>query len=125
MRFAHPGLASGAETDTDSKPDAPDPCVVAADEASLRSSKRKDIDLGDIDFAVDDSILPGWVLDLVYGDGSGTSEAPLPGFDDFFSGLPSGFDPLPSVDELGRSKVVAEGSRIINGVGFSFWEFCR
>ena len=116
MRFAHPGLASGAETDSDSEPDAPDPCVVAADEASLRSLKGKDINLGDIDFAVDNSILPGWDLDFVYGDRD---------FDDFFSGLPSGFDPLPSVDELGRSKVVAEGSRIINGVGFSFWEFCR
>ncbi|KAF3562770.1 hypothetical protein DY000_02016328 [Brassica cretica] len=82
---------------------------------SLRSSKGKDIDLGDIDFSVDDSILPGWDPDLVYGDGSGTSEAPLPEFDDFFSGLPSGFDPPPSVDKLGRLKVVAEGSRIING----------
>ncbi|KAF3555394.1 hypothetical protein F2Q69_00012971 [Brassica cretica] len=29
--------------------------------------------------------------------------------------LPSSFDPPLSVDELGRSKVVAEGSRIING----------
>ncbi|KAF2536516.1 hypothetical protein F2Q68_00021212 [Brassica cretica] len=106
LRFAHPGLALGAETDSDSEPDAPDPCVVAADEASLRSLKGKHINLGDIDFAVDDSILPGWDLDFVYGDRD---------FDDFFSGLPSGFDPLPSVDELGRSKVVAEGSRIING----------
>uniref|UniRef100_A0A0D2ZPS2 Uncharacterized protein n=1 Tax=Brassica oleracea var. oleracea TaxID=109376 RepID=A0A0D2ZPS2_BRAOL len=115
LRFAHPGLASGAETDSDSEPDALDPGVVSADEASLRSSKGKDIDLGDIDFSMDDSILPGWDPDLVYGDGSGTIEAPLPDFDDFFSGLPSGFDPHPSVDELGRSKVVAEGSRIING----------
>ncbi|KAF3503288.1 hypothetical protein F2Q69_00043164 [Brassica cretica] len=106
MRFAHPGHASGAETDSDSEPGAPDPCVVAADEASLRSLKGKDINLGDIDFAVDDSILPGWDLDFVYGDRD---------FDDFFSGLPSGFDPLPSVDEQGRSKVVAEGSCIING----------
>ncbi|KAF3502852.1 hypothetical protein F2Q69_00043167 [Brassica cretica] len=75
----------------------------------------KEINLGDIDFSVDDSILPGLDQDLVYCDGSGTSEAPLPDFDDFFSGLPSGFDPPLSVDELGRSKVVAEGSRIING----------
>ena len=120
LRFAHPGLASGAETDSDSEPDALDPCVVSADEASLRSSKGKDIDLGDIDFFVDDSILLGWDPDLVYGDGIGTIEAPLPDFDDFFSGLPSGFDPPPSVDELERSKVVAEGSLIINGVGFFF-----
>ena len=118
LRLAHPGLASAAETDSDSEPDAPG-------ETGLSSSKGKDIDLGDIDFSVDDSTLLGWDPNLVYGDGSGTSEAPLSDFDDFFSGLPSGFDPLPSVDELGRSKVVAEGSRIINGVGFSFWEFCR
>ncbi|KAF2539039.1 hypothetical protein F2Q68_00021242 [Brassica cretica] len=71
---------------------------------SLRSSKGKDIDLCDIDFSVDDSILSGWDPDLVYGDGGGTSEAPLPEF-----------DPPPSVDKLGRLKVVAEGSRIING----------
>ncbi|KAF3489502.1 hypothetical protein F2Q69_00054338 [Brassica cretica] len=92
----------------DSKPDAPG-------ETGLSSSKGKDIDLGDIDFSVDESILPGWDPDLAYGNGSGTSDAPLPDFDDFFSGLPSGFDPPPSMDETGRSKVVAEGSRIING----------
>ena len=86
----------------------------------MRSLEGKEIDLGDIDFSVDDSILPGLDQDLIYGDGSGTSGAPLPYFDDFFSGLPSGFDPPLSVDELGRSKVVAEGSRIINGVSFFF-----
>uniref|UniRef100_A0A0D3CFB9 Uncharacterized protein n=1 Tax=Brassica oleracea var. oleracea TaxID=109376 RepID=A0A0D3CFB9_BRAOL len=79
------------------------------------SPKGKGIDLGDIDFSVDDSILPGWDPDLAYGDSSGTSEAPIPDFDDFFSGLPSCFDPPSSVDEMGRSKIVAEGSRIING----------
>ncbi|KAF3495794.1 hypothetical protein DY000_02052692 [Brassica cretica] len=46
---------------------------------------------------------------------SGTSEAPILDFDDFFAGLPSCFDHPSSVDELGRSKIVAEGSRIING----------
>ncbi|KAF3490337.1 hypothetical protein F2Q69_00052490 [Brassica cretica] len=81
----------------------------------LRFSKGKDIDLGDIDFSVDDSILPVWDLDLAYGDGSGTSDAPLPDFDGFFSGLPSGFDPPPSMDETGRSRIVVEGSHIING----------
>ncbi|KAF2533292.1 hypothetical protein F2Q70_00030827 [Brassica cretica] len=108
LRLAHPGLASAAETDSDSEPDAPG-------ETGLSSSKGKDIDLGDIDFSVDESILPGWDPDLAYGNGSGTSDAPLPDFDDFFSGLPSGFDPPPSMDETGRSKVVAEGSRTING----------
>ncbi|KAF3570237.1 hypothetical protein F2Q69_00058719 [Brassica cretica] len=44
-----------------------------------------------------------------------TIEAPIPDFDDFFAGLPSCFDHPSSVDELGRSKIVAEGSRIING----------
>ncbi|KAF3510423.1 hypothetical protein F2Q69_00006437 [Brassica cretica] len=75
----------------------------------------KGIDLGDIEFLVDDSILPGWDPDLVYGDGSGSSEVPIPDFDEFFAGLPSSFDPPSSVDGFGRSKVVAEGSRIING----------
>ncbi|KAF2553534.1 hypothetical protein F2Q68_00035214 [Brassica cretica] len=50
------------------------------------------------------SILPGWDLDLAYGNGSGTSDAHLPDFEDFFSGLPSGFDPPPSMEETGRSK---------------------
>ncbi|KAF2575839.1 hypothetical protein F2Q70_00002970 [Brassica cretica] len=98
-----------------SESDGPDPCAVPAGKANVRSSKGKDIDLGDIESSVDDSILPGWDPDLAYGDGSGTSEVHIPDFDDFFAGLPSSFDPLPPVDESGRSKVVAEGSRIING----------
>ncbi|KAF2535782.1 hypothetical protein F2Q68_00020996 [Brassica cretica] len=89
--------------------------IIPAEEANARSLKGKDIDLDDIDISVDDSILPGWDPDLAYGDGSGTSEAPIPDFDDFFAGLPSSFDPPSSVDKLGRSKVVVEGSRIING----------
>ncbi|KAF3540973.1 hypothetical protein F2Q69_00020398 [Brassica cretica] len=47
--------------------------------------------------------------------GSGTSEVPIPDFDDFFAGLPSGFDAPPATSESGRPKVVAERSRIING----------
>ncbi|KAF2571590.1 hypothetical protein F2Q70_00002968 [Brassica cretica] len=105
----------GVETCSGYEPDGPNPCAVSAGETKVRSSKGKDIDLGDIEFSVDDSILPGWDPDLAYGDGSGTSEVPIPDFDDFFVGLPSGFDPPPPVDESGRSKVVAEGSRIING----------
>ncbi|KAF2557781.1 hypothetical protein F2Q68_00016159 [Brassica cretica] len=103
----------------DSESDGPAPCDVPAEEANARSSKGKDIDLGDLGFSMDYSILPGRDLDLAYGDGSGTSEVPIPDFDDFFAGLPSSFDPPSSVDELGRSKVVAEGSRIING-GLNF-----
>uniref|UniRef100_A0A0D3D2G1 Uncharacterized protein n=1 Tax=Brassica oleracea var. oleracea TaxID=109376 RepID=A0A0D3D2G1_BRAOL len=45
----------------------------------------------------------------------GTSEVHIPDFDDFFAGLPVSFDPPSPVDELGRSKIVAEGSRIFNG----------
>ncbi|KAF3535167.1 hypothetical protein F2Q69_00023069 [Brassica cretica] len=86
-----------------------------AEETNVRSSKGKGIELGDMEFSVDDSILPGWDPNLAYGDGSGSSEVLLPDFDEFFAGLPSSFDPPSSKDELGRSKVVAEGSRIING----------
>ncbi|KAF3498117.1 hypothetical protein DY000_02053179 [Brassica cretica] len=103
------------ETDSDSESDDPASRDVPAGETNVRSSKGKGIDLGDIEFSVDDSILLGWDPDLAYGDGSGSSEVPIPDFDEFFAGLPSSFDPPSSKDELGRSKVVAEGSRIING----------
>ena len=45
------------------------------------------------------------------GDGSGTSEAPLP--DDFFANLPPGFTTPASLDDASRREVVAEGSRLI------------
>ncbi|KAF3557389.1 hypothetical protein F2Q69_00013784 [Brassica cretica] len=115
LRLVCPDFEGGVETDSDSGFDGPAPCHVPAEEANVRSSKGKDIDLGDIDFSLYDSILPGWDPDLAYGDGSGTSEVAIPDFDDFFAGLPSSFDPPSSVDELGRSKVIAEGSCIING----------
>uniref|UniRef100_A0A0D3DM11 Uncharacterized protein n=1 Tax=Brassica oleracea var. oleracea TaxID=109376 RepID=A0A0D3DM11_BRAOL len=57
----------------------------------------------------------GWDPNLAFGDGSGTSEVPIPDFDDFFTGLPSGFDAPPATSESGRPKIIAEGSRIING----------
>ncbi|KAF2588337.1 hypothetical protein F2Q70_00038232 [Brassica cretica] len=114
-RIVRSNFEVGVETDSDSESDGPAPCDVPAEEANARSSKGKDIDLGDIEFSMDDSILPGWDPDLAYGDGSGTSEVPIPDFDDFFAGLPASFNPPLSVDELGRSKVVAEGSHIING----------
>ncbi|KAF3565118.1 hypothetical protein DY000_02016140 [Brassica cretica] len=115
LRIARPDFEGGVESNSDSESDGPAPCDVPAEEANARSSKGKDVDLGYIEFSMDDSILPGWYLDLAYGDGSGTSEVPIPDFDSFFVALPSSFDPFTSVDELGRSKVVAEGSRIING----------
>uniref|UniRef100_A0A0D2ZPY9 Uncharacterized protein n=1 Tax=Brassica oleracea var. oleracea TaxID=109376 RepID=A0A0D2ZPY9_BRAOL len=58
----------------------------------------------------------GWDPNLAFGDGSGTSEVPIPDFDDFFAGLLSGFDAPQATSESGRQKVVAKGSRIINGV---------
>uniref|UniRef100_A0A0D2ZT20 Uncharacterized protein n=1 Tax=Brassica oleracea var. oleracea TaxID=109376 RepID=A0A0D2ZT20_BRAOL len=58
----------------------------------LSSLKGKDIDLGDLEFSVDDCMLPGWDPNLAFGNGSGTSEVPILDFDDFFAGLPSGFD---------------------------------
>uniref|UniRef100_A0A0D2ZR15 Uncharacterized protein n=1 Tax=Brassica oleracea var. oleracea TaxID=109376 RepID=A0A0D2ZR15_BRAOL len=115
LRLVHPDLGVGVEADNDSESDDPAPCDVPAEETNVRPSKGKGIDLGDIEFSIDDSILPRWDPDLAYGDGSGSSEVPIPDFDEFFAGLPSSFDPPSSVDELGRSKVVAEGSHIING----------
>ncbi|KAL0702230.1 hypothetical protein Bca4012_058352 [Brassica carinata] len=54
---------------------------------------------------------------LPYGDGSGTSKVPFPNgeFDAFLTGLPPSCDLPPPVDILERSKVVSEGSRLING----------
>ncbi|KAF3516212.1 hypothetical protein DY000_02060991 [Brassica cretica] len=62
-----------------------------------------------------DLLRNGWDPNLAFGDGSGTSEVPIHDFDDFFAGLPSGFDAPQASSESGRPKVVAEGSRIING----------
>ncbi|KAG2255838.1 hypothetical protein Bca52824_075132 [Brassica carinata] len=64
---------------------------------------------------MDDSMLPGWDPNLVYGDRSGSSEVPIPDFDDFFADLPPGFDAPPPTKESARPRVVAEGSHIING----------
>ena len=115
LRLVHPILGKGVQANSDSDPDDLAPRDVPAEEANVRSSTGKGIDLGGIEFSVDDSILPGWDPDLAFGDGSGSREAPNPDFEDLFAGLPSSFDPPPSVVEMGRSKVVAEGSRIING----------
>uniref|UniRef100_M4F075 Uncharacterized protein n=1 Tax=Brassica campestris TaxID=3711 RepID=M4F075_BRACM len=118
LRLVHPDLGVGVEADSDSESDDPTSCDVPAEETNVRSSKGNGIDLGDIDFTVDDSILLGWDSDLAYGDGSGSRAVPIPNFNELFASLPSSFDPPSSVDELGRSKVVAEGSHIQLGAYF-------
>ncbi|WZZ03163.1 hypothetical protein YC2023_089084 [Brassica napus] len=121
LRFVQPGPALDADTGSDSEPDDQNPVEAPTAVPESSSWKGKDVDLGDIEFSMDDSMLPGWDPNLAYGDGSGSSEAPIPDFDDFFAGLPSGFDAPPPTKESARPRVVAEGSRIINGVSFFFF----
>ncbi|KAG5393412.1 hypothetical protein IGI04_023375 [Brassica rapa subsp. trilocularis] len=115
LKFVQPGPALDADTGGDSEPDDQNPVEAPTAAPESSSWKGKDVDLGDIEFSMDDSMLPGWDPKLAYGDGSGSSEAPIPDFDDFFAGLPSGFDAPPPTKESARPRVVAEGSRIING----------
>ncbi|KAG5388708.1 hypothetical protein IGI04_030249 [Brassica rapa subsp. trilocularis] len=115
LRFVQPGPASPANTGSDSEPDDQNPVEAPNAVPESSSWKGKDVDLGDIEFSMDDSMLPGWDPNLACGDGSSSSEAPIPDFDDFFAGLPPGFNAPPPTKESARPRVVAEGSRIING----------
>ncbi|KAG5385342.1 hypothetical protein IGI04_036812 [Brassica rapa subsp. trilocularis] len=115
LKFVQPGPALDADTGSDSEPDDQNPAEAPTAVPESSSWKGKDVDLGDIEFSMDDSMLPGWHPNLAYGDGSGSSEAPIPDFDDFFAGLPSCFDAPPPTKESARPRVVAEESRIING----------
>ncbi|KAF2590290.1 hypothetical protein F2Q70_00038849 [Brassica cretica] len=74
----------------------------------VRPRKDKGIALEDRNFVSEDLPLPGWNPGLTPGDGSGTSEAPLP--NDFFANLPPGFTTPASLDDASRREVVAEGN---------------
>ncbi|KAF3501287.1 hypothetical protein F2Q69_00042600 [Brassica cretica] len=92
--------------------DEPHPGAFPYHRESVRTRKDKKIALEDRNFVSEDLLLPGWNPGFTPGDGSGTSEAPLP--NDFFTNLPPSFTTPASLDEASRREAVAEGSRLIN-----------
>uniref|UniRef100_A0A0D3C1K8 Uncharacterized protein n=1 Tax=Brassica oleracea var. oleracea TaxID=109376 RepID=A0A0D3C1K8_BRAOL len=94
--------------------DEPHPDAVPDHRERVRPQKDKGIALEDRNFVSEDLPLPGWNPGFTPGDGSGTSEAPLP--NDFFANLPPDFTTPASLDEASRREVVAKGSRLINEV---------
>ncbi|KAL0864651.1 hypothetical protein Bca101_043769 [Brassica carinata] len=113
IRLAHPEFAT--EMDSDSEPVDRVPECVPAKKSDDWFSKDKGIDIGNLDFSVDDFEIPGWDPNLAFGDGSGSSDMPLPDFDNFFDGLPTNLNPPPFVEEPERPEIVAESSRAVNG----------
>ncbi|KAJ4910193.1 hypothetical protein Rs2_04814 [Raphanus sativus] len=103
-----------AESDIDLAPVEHLPERVPVERSLELPRKDKDIEVEDHDFLVDDSPLPGWDPSLGFGDGSGSSDAPIPNFDDFFSGLPDHHNPFPFVEETERPEVLVETSRVVN-----------
>ncbi|KAJ4910308.1 Uncharacterized protein Rs2_04929 [Raphanus sativus] len=110
-----------AEGDVDFAPVERLPERVPVERPSGLSSKDKGIDLEDHDFPVDDFQLLGWDPNLGFGDGSGSSDMPISSFDDFFDGLPDNPNPPPFAEETERPDIVAETSRVVNGVSPSFF----
>ncbi|KAJ4885557.1 hypothetical protein Rs2_35650 [Raphanus sativus] len=112
IRLVHPDFE--AEGDIDFAPVEHLPERVPVERSPGLPSKDKDIEVEDHDFPGYDFPLPGWDPTLGFSDGSGLSDAPIPSFDDFFSGLPDHPNLHPFVEETERPEVFAETSRVVN-----------